>query len=215
RVVAGRRAEDFQQARDLRHHLAAQLAVGERLVADDVDRADLRFRPFVDLEDDVDTVLVELHHLRLYGRSKAALALVQFDDARDVRPNLGAGEDLPRRQLDLGKDLVVLEATIAFQHDPVDYRVLDHSDDYSAVVVPDREVGEQLGRGKILQGLVGQRGGIDLPRTHADIADDRRRLEALGTGHRDRADDMALFAGGSCGRRRRRRRCWLRGSGRR
>ena len=42
-----------------------QVAVAELLVADDVDLADLRLRPLVDLEHDVDAVLVELDDLRL------------------------------------------------------------------------------------------------------------------------------------------------------
>ena len=54
---------------------------------------------------------------------EAALALVQLDDAGDVGADLGAGEDLPRRELDLGQDLVFLEPLVAFQDDAVDHRV--------------------------------------------------------------------------------------------
>src|SRR3546814_5871371 len=76
---------------------------------EDVDLADLRFRPFADLEHHIDAVLVELNHLGIDARGEATLALVEFDDARDVGPHLGPGENLARRELDLGPDLVFLE----------------------------------------------------------------------------------------------------------
>jgi hypothetical protein len=59
-----------------------------------------------DFEHDIDAVLVEHDHLRFDRSGEAALPLVQFDDPGDVGANLGPGEDLARRQLDLGEDLV-------------------------------------------------------------------------------------------------------------
>src|SRR3546814_2578473 len=64
-IVARVRTQDRQQARFLGRHLLAQLAVGKFLVADDVDLADLGFRPLADLEHDIDAILVERDHLRL------------------------------------------------------------------------------------------------------------------------------------------------------
>ena len=83
-IVAGAGRKDAEPARLLRHHLAAQFTVLELLVADDVDLADLRLGAFRDFEDDVDAVLIELHHLRFDGRGKAALPTIEFDDAGDI-----------------------------------------------------------------------------------------------------------------------------------
>ena len=73
------------------------------LVAEDVDRADLGEVAFVDFEHDVDAVLVELDDLRLDARGEAALAAIELEDPVDVGANRRAGEDLARRELDLGQ----------------------------------------------------------------------------------------------------------------
>ena len=62
----------------------------------------LRLGPLADLEDDVDAVLVELDDLGLDRGGEAALAAIELDDPGDVGAGLGAGEDLPRREPDLG-----------------------------------------------------------------------------------------------------------------
>src|SRR5690606_25642184 len=104
-----------------------------------------------------------------------------------------------------GQNLVVLETLVTLEHDAVDYRVLDHGYDHVAVVVGDGVVGEQLGRGEVLQRLVGKRRGIDLPGAHLDIADYGRGFEPLGASDGDLTDDLALLSGGrgGCGRWRR------------
>src|SRR3546814_16351323 len=71
------RRKEAEPARLLGGHFRSEIAVGEHLVADDVDRAALRLRPFVDLEHDIDPVLVELHQLRFHGRGEPALAAVK------------------------------------------------------------------------------------------------------------------------------------------
>ena len=102
------------------------------LVADDVDRADLGEVALVDLEHDVDAVLVELDDLGLDARGEAALAAIQLEDPVDVGARRRAGEDLPRRELDLRRDLVVLEALVALEDDAVDDRIFAHVDDQVA-----------------------------------------------------------------------------------
>src|SRR3546814_16580049 len=77
--------------------------------------ADLRFRPLVDFEHDIDAVLVERDHLGLDRRGEAALPLVELDNARDVGADFRSRVDLARRHLDLGTDLVLLKALVAFQ----------------------------------------------------------------------------------------------------
>ena len=212
-IVAGAAAEYLGEAGLLRQHLALELAVGELLVADDVDRADLRLRPFGDLEHDIDAVLAELHHLRLDGRGEAALALVQLDDPGDVGADLGTGEYLPRGELDLLGDLVVLDALVAFEDDTVDHRIFGHRDDHVAVVVLDPRVGEQLGRGEILERLVSGNRRVGLTDAQVDIAEDRLRFEPLRADHGDRTDHLfgRRGSGRRCGLRGRRLRgCWRR-----
>jgi hypothetical protein len=135
-IVAGIAAEEAGEARLLGQHLAAQLAVGEFLVADDVDLPDLRLGALLDLEDDIDSVLLELHDLGIDGSGEAALAAIELDDPRDVRARLGPGEDLARRQPDLRRDLVVLDPLVAFKDDAVDDRVLANLDETTPSLKP-------------------------------------------------------------------------------
>ena len=127
-IVAVAGAEEGCDAGLLCDHLILQFVIGELLVPDDIDPADLRFWSFGDLENHIDAVLAQLHHLRFHRGRKTALAFVQLDNARDVRPDFGSREDLPRRQFDLREDLVALDAIIALDDDAVDNRVLGHLD---------------------------------------------------------------------------------------
>src|SRR3546814_12946594 len=104
--------------------------------------ADLRFRPLVDFEHDIDAVLVERDHLGLDRRGEAALPLVELDNARGVGADFRSRVDLARRHLDLGTDLVFLKALVAFQEHAVDHRVsgdLDRQRTIFAVVLENRE----------------------------------------------------------------------------
>ena len=184
-IVARARAEYLGYAGNLGHHLAAQIAVREIVVADDVDLADLGFGPFGDFIDDIDAVLIQHHHLGLYRSGKPALALVQLDNPGHVGANLGAGENLPRGKLDLGRDLVFLETLVALKNDPVNDRVLLYLNRHSAIVVADLDVGEQLGRVEVFQGLIGRNLRIRLAQPQFDIRADRIGFEPLGAGHRD------------------------------
>ena len=98
-------------------------------------------------------------------RGEAALAPVQLDDPVDVGADLGAGEDLARRELDLGQDLVVLDPLVALKDDAVDDRVFaDRDHQIAGVGAGDDDVGEQLGRVEILERLIERFGGIVLAR---------------------------------------------------
>ena len=187
-IVGRVRRQDIAEAGLLRRHFAAQFAVAELFVADDVDLADLRLRPFVDLEHHIDAVLVELDHLGIDGRGEAALPLVEFDDARDVGADLRAGEDLTRRELDLGPDLVFLQPLVAFEDDAVDDGVFRHLDRQRAIVVADLIILEQFGRRQILERLIEHRTVIGLPHAQAQIGEDRLCLEPLVADDGDRLD---------------------------
>ena len=80
-------------------------------------------------ENHIDPILVKLDDLRLDPGTIAALTTIEFDDPGDVGTCARTGEDLPRRKPDLGIDLVVLEAAIAFENDAVDDRIFTHLND--------------------------------------------------------------------------------------
>src|SRR5579872_388167 len=98
-------------------------------VAEDVDRSDLGEIALVNLENDIDPVLIELDDLRFDPGGEPSLAAVELEDAIDVRAHGGAGEDLPRRELDLRRNLVFLKVLVALEDDAIDHRVLANGDD--------------------------------------------------------------------------------------
>src|SRR4029079_7108869 len=132
----------------------------------------------VDLEDDIDAVLVELNDLRVDARGESTLAAIQFEDAVDVGANRAAREDLPRRELNLRRDLVLLEALVALEDDAVDDGILAHVDDeVTCLGAADRHVGEELCRVQILQRLVERRGRIGLAGREVRVGADSFWLE--------------------------------------
>src|SRR6185437_4746340 len=129
---------------------------------------------------DVDAVLIELDDLGVDARSETALAAVQVEDPVDVGADGRAGEDLPRRELDLRQDLVLLEALVALEDDAVDDRVLANVDDEIAGLGPgDVRVGEQVGRVKVLERLIERASGVGLARRQVGVGTDGFRLESL------------------------------------
>ena len=136
-IVGVVRLQEAEEAAGLaRVHLLAQALVGEMRVAEDVDRADLGEIALIDFEDNIDAVLVELDDLGIDARGETALAAIEFENPVDVRADRRAGENLTRRELDLGRDLVVLEPLVALKDDAVDDRVLADDDDEVAGSAP-------------------------------------------------------------------------------
>ncbi len=88
---------------------AAQLAVGERLVADEADLADVGAVPLLDLEDEVHPVLVELDDLGVDRRAEASAAPVEIEDPLDIRLHAAL------RQHRAGLFLDLVEEVLGFQ----------------------------------------------------------------------------------------------------
>ena len=59
----------------------------------------------------------------------APIAAIKLEYAVDVGASALAGEDLARSKLDLGQDLVFLEALVALKDDAVDDRIFADRDD--------------------------------------------------------------------------------------
>jgi hypothetical protein len=108
-IVAGSGWEQAKRARLLGRHPSADLVVGEHCVADDVDLADLQFRPLADLEHHVDAVLVESDHLWIDDRGEAALAAIALYDPADILPDRRARKNLARGELDFLGDLIAFQ----------------------------------------------------------------------------------------------------------
>src|SRR3546814_6966833 len=92
-----------------------QAGIAEPPVADEADAADTGERTFIDLEDQVDAVLLELDNLRLDRCGKAAGPPVDLLDALGIGLHLGAGIDLPWLQLQFAAQLRSEEHTSELQ----------------------------------------------------------------------------------------------------
>ena len=103
-IVSVVRLEEAKRPTGLtRVHLLAEASVAEFFVADDVDRANLGEVAFVNLEDNVDAVLVELDDLRVDPRREPALPAIKFENPVDVRARAGSRENLPGASLISGR----------------------------------------------------------------------------------------------------------------
>src|SRR6202007_1593694 len=80
RIVGVVRLEEAEDAARLpRVHLLAQALVGIMRIAKDIDRPDLGEVAFVDLEDDVDSILVELDDLWIDTCRETALSAIELE----------------------------------------------------------------------------------------------------------------------------------------
>src|SRR3546814_5580080 len=80
-------------------------------------------------KDDVDTILIQLHHLRINCCRETALTPVQLDNAGNVSPYLGPRKNLTRRQLDFRLNFFVLQPLVALQH-----RSEEHTSDLQSLM---------------------------------------------------------------------------------
>src|SRR5206468_7735526 len=109
--------------------------------------------------------LVELNNLGLDAGRKTALPAVKLENSIDVCSDRRAGEDLARREFDLGRDLVFLEPLITLKDDAVDDRVLANVDhEIAGFAAGNCDVRKELGRVEVLEGLVQSLGSIGLAR---------------------------------------------------
>ena len=191
-VIAIVRREKAIESRPLGNHFTAQPTIVEHFVADDIDLADLRLRPFADFIDDIDAVLVEHDHLRLDRRSKAPLAAIQLDNPGNVGAHFRPRENRARRELQFLAELVFLDALVSFEDDPVDDRIFLDDDRQRTLLVTNLNVGEQLGRKQILQGLVQRFAGISPTGAQLDIRTNGFALDPLRPRDGNRLDRPAI-----------------------
>ena len=78
------RSQELVPFRLLGHDHIAQVVVGIFLIAEEVDPQHATFRAFVNLKDEIDTLLRQFHHLGRNSRRNPARAAIEFDDPLHV-----------------------------------------------------------------------------------------------------------------------------------
>ena len=126
----------------LSHDLAAQVAVGEGLVADEADPPDFGLLALLDLENQIDPVLIEIDHLRFHRRAKPPAAPIEVENPGDVRLYAALSEHGARLQLDLLGQVLVFDMVVTFEGDLIDDRIFDHLHHQSVPLAPEGDIGE-------------------------------------------------------------------------
>ncbi len=106
----------------------------------------MRYRAFVDLEDQIDAVLIELFYLRRHGGGETPGAAVDFNDPLHIGLHARRREHGARFGLQIFLDLVLLERFQAFKHDAVDDRVFNDANDQIGIFLHDLHVSKQTRR---------------------------------------------------------------------
>ena len=177
----------------------AQLGVGERPVADEIDGLDLGGAALVDLEHEIHAIAVELDDLGLDRGREAALAAVDVEDALHVGLRPGAREHGARLELDLALERILVDLLLpskaTWLMTGFSTTVMTHA----AALAVDAHVGEQAGGEQRPDRLV------DLARI-VGVADVEFEIGANGLGLHAPVADHADFANGAALRLRRQRR---------
>ena len=156
--------------------------------ADEIDPFDRRLLAFRDLEHEIDAVGRARDGLWLDPHVEAAAVLVEIDDPDHVGLHGRRDERAARLGLQLGGQLLVLEAFVALESDAIDERGFDHRDGQAVGGARDLHVREQAAGVKRLETRV-DRGGVErLARLRFEITADGVGLEAPVALDRDRRD---------------------------
>ena len=122
-------------------------------------------------------------------RGEPALAAIKFQDAPDIGPGLGPGENLPRGQPDFLADFFFLEALVALQNDPVDHRIFPDLNHQRSRLIADPGVGEQFSGEQRLQRQIEPFAVIGLADPQIDIGAHGFGLQPLAAPHNDLTDN--------------------------
>ena len=158
---------------------AAQRAVAELTIADEIDAAYPGRGPFVDLENEIDPVLRQLDDLGLHGCREVAVPPIEFENAPDIVLHARARIDDARTQLDLAVEVLVGELRIPLEGDAVDDRVLDHLDDQGVALADELDIGEEPGCEQRLQRAIDAFGIPLITRLDQQVRAHRLRLDPL------------------------------------
>ncbi|MNE13028.1 hypothetical protein D3C80_1058540 [compost metagenome] len=194
RVVVVVGAEQAPPAGFLGDHHIAQVAVREGRIPQEGDRGHARLRPLVDLEDDIDAILIQLHQLGRHGGRDAARQAVQFNDLANVFLNAGAGIDAARLDRDFVLKLLLGERLVTLERDLIDNRVFRDLDDQVPVRLDAQlHVREQARARQRANRDVDRRRVDGVARLDRQIGQDRGLIDALIAAHHDPIHDSAIF----------------------
>src|SRR5215216_4658030 len=101
-----------------------QIAVAEGLVADEIDGLYRRLDAFVDLVDEIDTVLRKPDDLGLDARRVITGAAIDREDALDVALDLRTCENRALLKLGFLLEILVLDLAVPLEVHSIDHRVL-------------------------------------------------------------------------------------------
>ena len=167
------------------------------LVAHEADALHARDVAFVDLEDEVDTALLELDDLGIDRCIVAAAAAIDGQDAFDVGLHPRARKDLARFRLHFVAQLVVLDLAVTLEGDAVDDRILGDLHDQGRALHVDHDVCEKAGPEQRLQRAIGRRRIVGLAFLELEIGADRLRFGADVALNLDGGDRSARWCGGA------------------
>ncbi len=141
-----------------RLHQPVQAIGRNGVVADEFDFAHAGLVAFVDLEDEIDAPVGQLHQAIADLRGAAADLLIGVPDAIDVALGLRVVEAGARLGLDFDRELVALERFVALERHAIDdLRALDDSDDHLAADDLRAHLGKHAGRRQVRDGAIDAR----------------------------------------------------------
>ena len=123
----------------------SQIAVAERVVADEVDGPDGGLDAFVDFIDKIDPVLRQANDLGFDAGRIVAGTAIDRQDSLKVALDFRAGEDRALLELGFLLQVLVLDLAVALEIDPIDHRVFLDDDDQIIAAPEDADIGEQPG----------------------------------------------------------------------
>src|SRR5205823_2017183 len=134
----------------------------EGTVSDKDDLADRGFVALGDLEHQIDAIVRQLDDLRLDAHVEASGMVIDVDDSLHVRLHHRARQRPARLRLHFSRELIVLDALVAFESDPVDDWSLDDGHDQPAAGLADSHVLEQAGGVERLETVING-GRVEVP----------------------------------------------------
>ena len=118
------RFEEAQQARLGGRDDTAQLRVRESVIAYEIDAQNLRFRPFGDFKNDIQTAIIKFDDLNIGLDGIVTGPAIDIENALHVRLRLGSCKDGPGTKLHLRGKRLVLNVAVTLKDDLIDDRVL-------------------------------------------------------------------------------------------
>ena len=190
--------QEVEPARLARGDDVPEVGIGERLVADDIDRLNLGRAALVNFEDNVHAIAVQLDDLGFHRGSEPALAPVDVQNPLHVGLRLGAREDRPRLDLHFVGESSLVDFLVALEGHLIDDGILDDSDHNARAFAINANVGKQAGGEQGANRLIDFAGVVGVTGVEPQVRADGFGLDAPITHHANFADGGALRLRAMC-----------------